>query len=90
MQDNQPPKPALLDVTILEFEEFAFAETSARFARLQSTTDKDAADHLRSALHLHRFLVFAWLLQNGVNLPKHLLDDRTHPKVGQQKPDRPA
>ena len=92
MQDNQPPKPEqpLPDVTILEFEEFAFAETSARFARLQSTTDKEAADHIRGALHMHRFILFSWLLLNGVTLPSRLLDDRTHPKVGKQKPDQPA
>lgn len=81
---------------MLEMAEYLFAQTSAAHALRVATSPnghdplKDAADHIRGAFRLHRFNVFTWLMQNGAKLPVRLVDDRIHPEVGNQGPDRPV
>ncbi len=82
------PQPLELPIAALEIEEFLFSNTAAAFA--QDRSPEEARDHIRGSLRMHRFMVFTWLLNNGVNLPLTLLADNTHPPVGQQAPDRPA
>ena len=91
MPDANPPAPQLpqphTPITMLEVEEYLFAETAARFAR---TNSPDAArDHIRESFRMHRFFVITWLMQNGVAIPVHLAADATHPPVGNQRPDQP-
>ncbi len=75
-------------VSILEVEEYLFSQTAAQVA--QDNPPEKTAEHVRGSLRLHRFLVFTWLLQNGVSLPAELLADREHPPVGEQTPDKPV
>jgi hypothetical protein len=39
------------------------------------------AEGMVSCFRIHRFLVITWLLENGVAIPVHLLDDRTHART---------
>jgi hypothetical protein len=82
-----PTKPTA-PISIVELEEFFFSQTAAAFAKRNGT---DATiQHLRESFRLHRFILIAWLLQNGVQLPVELVDDRTHPVPGAQLPDQPV
>lgn len=97
MPDEQPPE-IKVPIGGVELHEFLFSQTAARYAQRTLPVhgdDSDAAlgkvaDHFRGALRLNRFAIMNWLMMNGVKIPVELLDDRTHPEVGSQAPDRPV
>jgi hypothetical protein len=84
---SEPPKPAA-PITMLELEEYLFAQTASDFAKRSSAEHAHA--HIRESFRMHRFFVFTWLMQNGVSIPVHLVADGAHPPVGQQAPDKPV
>ena len=67
------------DIASLEMFEFLLA----------SNRKNHSQSAIRDVMRLHRFQVFNWLMANGVAIPAVLLDDRTHPLPGDQRPDRP-
>lgn len=84
-----------MPIVSVELQEFLFATTSAEFAskkngQLSAAAHAELRDHIRGAMRMHRFAIFTWLLLNGVQLPRHLLDDRLHTEVGNQQVDKPA
>lgn len=78
----------LAPIALVELEEYLFSQTAAKFA--QDNTAEETVQHIRGSFRMHRFFVFTWLLQNGVELPTHLIADSAHPPVGQQQPDQPV
>jgi len=78
----------------VELQEFLFASASATFAaqleqQKHNVVEWDKLrDHIRGAMRIHRFTVINWLMMQGVKIPVELLDDKQHPEVGQQMPDR--
>lgn len=76
--------------TILEVEEWGFASTAAQYARGHAHDPDRVRDHVRESLRLHRFMVFAWLIEQGMKLPVDLVSDAVHLPVGRQSVDRPV
>jgi hypothetical protein len=83
-------------IASVELQEYLFAQTAAKYAArtARGACGQDDMDritgHIRGAFRLNRFTLFNWLMQNGVSIPAELLDDRTHPEVGNQTPDQPV
>lgn len=97
---NQPPDderpPIKIGIENVEMTEYLFSNTAANFATFGLDDDdrsimiEKARNHIRGAFRLHRFVFMNWLLMNGVKLPVEVMDDRTHPEVGDQRPDQPS
>ena len=83
-------EPITTPISGIEMEEYLFAKTAVDYALRVGPKDvEQAVKHIRETLRLHRFLIFGWLLHNGVKLPVPLVADQTHLAPGMQWPDQP-
>jgi len=81
-QQTPPPQQARPSASLLEIEEYLFITTL-----LGDKAPEEQVNKWRDVLWSHRFFVFSWLLMNGATIPAHLVDDRTHPRTGEQSVD---
>lgn len=95
------PAPAEIAAPI-EMHEFLFSATIGRVlaekfrgrTNIKGDEVEVAAlkivELVRGAMRLQRFSIFNWLKMHGVKIPMSLVEDRVHPEVGRQYPDRPV
>lgn len=83
-----------MPISAVELQEYLFSFTAAQYAKRVAAEKHNVPDtekianHIRGAFRLNRFAVMNWLMMNGVKIPIELLDDRNHPEVGAQMPDK--
>src|SRR3990167_7690191 len=87
--------PVKVPIHFVELQEFLFSGTAANFAHFSlvlglnpQERQEKIRDHIRGAMRLHRFVLLNWLMQNGVEIPLELMDDRLHLDVGAQSVDQ--
>lgn len=89
--DNRPFSMQIIGP--VEMQEYLFATTEAQKIYKGYSIDQEPSrtlvNDIREILRLHRFTILNWLLMQGVNISLELASDKTHPKVGEQFPDKP-
>lgn len=104
VQFNQPLEPVYLGkdskvhplrpavpIGMVEMQEYLMSSTIAQGIQRGPTigAERDEiARNIRNSMRLLRFTLFGWLMLNGVKIPVALMNDGSHPEVGDQLPDQ--
>ena len=76
----------IMPVDSIEMQEYLFSHSLG--IQSESLETSELRKEIRKCFRFQRFAVMNWLLMNGVSIPADLLTDDTHPKVGEQFPDK--